>query len=63
MRGNECLFEIQKNSYSDSTDSGRNSNNVLIRWGRLGVFRRKEWGHLHKQKEGISISVADKLTR
>lgn len=55
------MFEIQKNSYCRSTDSGRNSNSVLIRRGRLGVFMRKGWGQLHKQKEGISVNVADKL--
>ena len=36
------LFDIQKNSYSVSTDSGRNPNGVLNREGRKEVFYNME---------------------
>lgn len=41
VRGNKCLFEIQKKSYSESTDWGRNPSSVLIRRRRQWVFVRK----------------------
>lgn len=38
---NKCLFEINKNSYSGDTDSGRSPNGLLVWRQRQRVFKRK----------------------
>ena len=41
VRGIKHSFEIQKNSYSGSTDSGRNPTGALIRRQRQGALKIK----------------------
>lgn len=54
MRAKKHIFEIQNNSYSESTGSGRN---FVFQLGG----KAREGGESHQKKEGTPTGV-DKLT-